>query len=59
MCATLFTVLPRFSTRHDGPYLGGERFRAEHGVSDQHDLDGAFSDYMRFLKETDGFGVRA
>jgi UDP-glucuronate 4-epimerase len=43
---------------HDGPYLGGERFRAEHGAASQHDLDRAFSDYMRFLNETDGFGVR-
>lgn len=43
---------------HDGPYLSGERFRAEFGDPGHHDFDAAFADYMRFLGETDGFGVR-
>ena len=42
---------------HDGPYLGGERFRAEFGAQDHHDLDRAFDGYMRFLDETQAFGL--
>lgn len=45
-----------FSER-DGPLLGGERFRAEHGPVATHDLRAAFADYMRFLDETGGFGL--
>jgi nucleoside-diphosphate-sugar epimerase len=44
---------------HDGPLLSGERFRAELGPTSHHDLDAAFADYMRFLGETDGFGLSA
>jgi UDP-glucuronate 4-epimerase len=42
---------------HDGPLLGGERFRAEHGPTSRHDLNVAFADYTHFLAETDGFGL--
>jgi nucleoside-diphosphate-sugar epimerase len=42
---------------HDGPYLSGERFRAEFGDPGHHDFEAAYADYMRFLDETGGFGL--
>jgi UDP-glucuronate 4-epimerase len=41
----------------EGALLGGERFRAEFGTPTWHDLAAAFAAYMRFLDETDGFGM--
>ena len=42
----------------DGGLLSWDRFTAEFGPSGRFDLAAAQADYLRFLDETDGFGLR-
>ena len=42
----------------DGGLLSWDRFTAEFGPSGRFDLPAAQADYLRFLDETDGFGLR-
>ena len=42
----------------DGGLLSWDRFTAEFGASGRFDLPAAQADYLRFLDETDGFGLR-